>query len=334
MMRSRLILPVFLLLALVCAAAAPGWAQIVPDTQRGAKRLVLKDGSYQPARSWEVQGDRVRFYSMDRYQWEELPEALVDWEATERWEQEGDAWEAEAQHEQEAEDQRDEARTPVVGEGLRLPEAGGVYLLDEFEGQAQLVELVQSGGKLRAETRGNILRAAINPLARARHSIELKGKRARIQAHPLRPSIYVNLEGVPPAGEGAADSAADAAELQPEPEVGQRYRLVRLDTRRNTRVVGNLRIAMTGRVTEEKTFVESVVEPVSQHWVRVTPLHDLEPGEYALVELLTEQRINLYVWDFGVDPEAPANPATWTPPAPVEIKTGTRESPVLVGKPR
>ena len=48
------------------------------------KRLVLKDGTFQIVREYQLQGDRVRYYSVERSDWEELPAALVDWDATKK----------------------------------------------------------------------------------------------------------------------------------------------------------------------------------------------------------------------------------------------------------
>ena len=49
-------------------------------------RLILKDGTYQMVRQYTLAGDRVRYLSLERGEWEEMPADLVDWAATEKWE--------------------------------------------------------------------------------------------------------------------------------------------------------------------------------------------------------------------------------------------------------
>src|SRR5579859_8150477 len=45
-------------------------------------RLYLKDGDYQIVREYQVLADRVRYFSTERGDWEEIPLELVDLERT------------------------------------------------------------------------------------------------------------------------------------------------------------------------------------------------------------------------------------------------------------
>src|SRR5213082_1864333 len=77
------------------SGAAPSQAQIPVETQaRGkdaqagvpalprGKKLVLKDGTFQLVRDYRRNGERVRYLSAERGDWEEIPAAVVDWDAT------------------------------------------------------------------------------------------------------------------------------------------------------------------------------------------------------------------------------------------------------------
>ena len=299
--------------------------------QQNPKHLILKDGSYQRATKWEIQGDRVRYYSADRYDWEELPKDLVDWPATDKYNQEHEKQRtitaAEVTKEEEAENRAEEAESPTVAPGLRLPDGGGVFLLDSFHGQPQLVEMVQNGGELNKQTGKNILRAALNPLTlSSKQTIEIKGLNARVQAHETQPVFYMNVNQAD-SGSDATPASSKDTDQQPD-----RYRIVRVEQKKDSRVVGNLSIAVYGKVTEKEDWVKTTMTPVG-NWVKVSPAEALAAGEYALVEMLGKKQINLYVWDFGVNPGAPANSSAWVPRQPAQSNTGTNESPVLTKRP-
>ena len=90
--------------------------------------------------------------------------SLIDWDATEKFEQGRQqsklAPEAvELDKELEAERKAEQARSPQVAPGLRLPDEGGIFLLDTYQNQPQLAELQQSGGEVGESAKSNILRA-------------------------------------------------------------------------------------------------------------------------------------------------------------------------------
>ena len=74
------------------------------------------------------------------------------------------------------------------------------------------------------------------------------------------------------------------------------------------------------------------VTPVGD-WVKISPSEPLPPGEYAVVELLDKKQINLFVWDFGVNPAAPGNAGAWSP-RPAGANTGANPVPVLEKRPK
>ena len=163
-----------------------------------AKRLILKDGSYQSVTRYEIKGERVRYLSAERGDWEELPKSLVYWPATEKYEKdraagastpEAAALDKELESEREAE----EALPPHVAPGLQLPEEGGVFLLDSYESRPELVPIDQRGGAVNKNMKGNILRAAVNPIASARQTVEVP-EHAPVQSHVVVPALYVNID--------------------------------------------------------------------------------------------------------------------------------------------
>ena len=315
----RLVQCAFVLLlgfALPLALAQPALAQ-----SKGAKRLVLKDGTYQMATKWEIKGERLRYYSAERFTWEELPKSLVDWPATEQFEKDhpaGVARETEQLSAEEAAEKRtEEAKTPEVAPGLKLPYDGGVILLDRYAEEQSLVEMEQAGGEIDAQRGKNVLRAALNPFASLRQSIELKGTHAPVQAHQAQPVFYLNVD---------SDEPADKPSKGPALPPGERFRIVRAQLKKDTRVVGNLKIALTGHITQQGNWVAVRQHPVSGGWVQLEPAQPLAPGEYAIVEMLNAKEMNLYVWDFGVDPAAPRNASAWRA-APV--RTPGDEKPTL-----
>src|SRR5579864_8006531 len=78
------------------------------SAQQNPKRLIMKDGTYQLVTKWEVTGDRVRYYSAERYAWEEIPKDLVDWTATDKYNAERGSVQDEAIKEIGKEDEADE----------------------------------------------------------------------------------------------------------------------------------------------------------------------------------------------------------------------------------
>jgi hypothetical protein len=331
-MRYRLKLSIFVL----ALAAAILTASAFLHAQQHSKRLILKDGSYQVITKYEMKGDRVRYYSSEREEWEELPASLVDWPATENYEKEAAVPSAIPEaaaldKELDAERAAAEANLPEVSPGLRLPELYGMYMLDNFKGQPQLVELQQDEGSIAEPSKANVLRGMIPASGGPKQTVELEGDHATIYSHASKPSIFIkpddNSDDVPPGETASAQPSKpslDAPRAQPQqaeqaqkPQQAMvpfdRYRVVRLKVRSGKRIVGDLKRSPGGKITQEQDVAKTTIDKVSGDWLKITPTETLAPGEYAIVETKGSDGMNLYIWPFSVKPDGPANANPWTP---------------------
>ncbi len=296
----------------------------VPGMARN-HRLILKDGNYQLVRDYQIVGDRVRYLSQERGEWEELPANLVDWDATHKWEKEHadlveeDASpamkEAEELDKEESQERNEQsARMPLVAEGLELPDENGVFVLDTFEGTPELVELISSDLSMNAKNRKGV--AVLNPLATQKASLELQGAHARVHLHVNDPVIYLSLgveEGTEPVlthpitVDTGGSKAVNGKHGAHSPQSG--FVIVRVDERQAVRVVGAIKVGPTGTVSQDEDTIPTKVETMpGKRWLRVTPQQKLTIGEYALVEIISSSDINESVWDFRVDPRTGDNP--------------------------
>lgn len=295
-------------------------------------RLILKDGSYQEVKQYEVKGDRVRYLSAERDEWEELPTSLVDWPATDKFEKEQAAEAANpaaVQLDKEAAaDELDTESLPEVAPGLRLPESDGVFLLETYKAEPQLAEIQQSEGDVNRNTKGNIFRGALNPIASAKATIELEGRHARVQSHSNVPSLYLNVDQDDAAQNSSSGSSHQKPQQPQQPQQASvpfdRYVIVKADLKGDKRIIGDVKRGITGKTSAEEHTIKTTIDRVHGGWLKITPVAALAAGEYALVEMSQDQGMNLMVWDFGVNPNAPANANTWKPEVPAENTHGPK----------
>ncbi len=322
----------------------PAAAQIT-----SGKRLILKDGTYQIISRYEVHGDRVRYLSAERGDWEEIPNELIDWPATDKWnkahepgahppapatqnppagaaqnngqsgEEMGEAAAIDKAAAAERADQQ--ARTPKVATGLRLPDEDGIFVLDYFQAIPELIHLDQTAGNVNRDASHNVLRAAITSLHGSQEPVRIQGQAAKVRLHVNQPVLYVSLDvnnGEQIAPESAlmvdthGQNSKEDKDSYSSPE--SHYAIVRVDVRPGERVIGAVRISRVGNVTQSADIVPTNAEILTgRHWMKLTPKEPLEVGDYALMEILAPGVINLDVWDFGVSPNAPENKHPITP---------------------
>src|SRR5258708_7640834 len=89
-------------------------------------RLYTKDGEYHLVREYKVEADRVRYYSVERGDWEEIPLPLVDLKRTE---EEVQARKSAIEEEAKIITAEDKAERERANQVAKVPQNPGAYLV-------------------------------------------------------------------------------------------------------------------------------------------------------------------------------------------------------------
>ena len=262
--------------------SSTGEAIAVPLPQ--GTRIFLKDGNYQLAREYKIEGDRVRYWSVERSAWEEMPAQLVDWDATHKGEAEDVARKKEideklkeiAEHERAA--SLDVDTSIEVAPGVYLPDDVGFYVVAD----GAVASLSQDLADSHLNKRRLFAQVLIPiPVVPSKHSVELKDAHAKLRIRDARPEFYFRT--------------AD----QRQPNVALIRAAVHGDSRRISEIST---LAVTGESHSKENQMPLEQWLIGRGTYRYTLGKRLEPGEYAFIENVQDRGIDLYVWDFGVDP--------------------------------
>jgi len=277
----------------------------VPKAQ--GKKLVLKDGNYQLVREYQRNGDRVKYLSAERGDWEEIPASMVDWDATAKAAAasaaSGDAL-LKKVHQLEEQQQKEmpmdvDASLPVAP-GIFLPPGEGMYVV---EGKS-VTPLGQAEAAIHTDKK-QLLKQVLSPvpIVQGKRNVEIPGAKAVRRINSERPEFY--LREAPPDPDRVSPIQVSSRPGETGPEV----ELVRLAVKGGKREVEAIRSMFGERVSEDRKEVATQRWDIAKDVFRFTLAEDLPAGEYAFVQILPDG-INLYVWDFGVDRKGGEAPRT------------------------
>jgi hypothetical protein len=236
-------------------------------------KLYLKDGSFQVVREYKVQSDRVRFYSVERSDWEEIPLDLVDLKRTQ-----SEAKERQAEIEKDAKVLSDEdaAAKAIRKEVQRIPQDPGVHWIDGD--QTRVIKAAESS--VRTNKRREVLKVLSPiPAISGKATLELDGAHSLNIIKNPEQEFYIQLS---------------------DPE---RFGIAKLTPKGNVRIVENVTIQpITKDVEEDPQMVETLQQQLDANLLyKIWPKDPLPPGEYAVIEY-TQGKLTMQVWDFAIKP--------------------------------
>ncbi|MCC6362277.1 MAG: hypothetical protein IT165_02065 [Bryobacterales bacterium] len=234
-------------------------------------KFYLKDGNWHLVREYKVEGDRVRFYSVERSEWEEVPVELADLKRTEAEVKEH----SEARKEQaKLIDEEEKAERAAAREISNVPQDPGVYYVDGKDIKA----LKLAEAKVNSKNRKRSILKIITPIPviTDKSTLEIDGESSAFAVKSNTPEFYFRL-------------------FTPE-----RFTIVKLSANKGNRVVEKIDvIPVSKEIMETREEVEVFRRQVGDQLYKIWPMQPLPPGEYAVIEY-TEGKVNAQIFDFSV----------------------------------
>ena len=238
-------------------------------------KLYLSDGTYHLVREYEVQDDRVRFYSTERRQWEEMPLDLVDLGRTRRQIDEQRAVERREIEFWDREDQAERARRQEIS---RVPVNPGAYYLDK--GVDEIRTMPQAELDVLTNKRQQLLKMVTPiPVVAGKKSVIIEGEHSEFIITDPLPEFYLRLFRE------------------------ERFAIIRLGQQKGNRTVEQWHLLpVTDEVVEQHSDIEIFRREVGGGLYKLWPKQPLEPGEYAVIEFSLGEA-NVQAWDFAHWPD-------------------------------
>jgi hypothetical protein len=275
----------------------PEQVSVTASTPRGI-HLTLKDGTVHVVREYQRDGERVKYFSIERHEWEELPSVLVDWDATAKQnaEIEKASTELVAKVHKQEEGKRMDNVTDIdaslrVGPGAFLPSGEGMFVV---EGSAIRI-LDQVDSAFRTDKK-RVLAQVLTPIpiVPGKRNMIIAGTHAKLRLRSKTPEFYLREAPPDPDRVSSVRKSTRAGDNGPDVE------LIRTKVKGKERQIESISILFGEQMGTSMNTVAVQRWEVAPEVYRFTLSEALSPGEYVLAELLPDG-LNLFVWDFGVD---------------------------------
>ena len=251
-------------------------------------KLYLKDGTHQMVREYKLVEDRVRYYSLERSDWEEVPRDLVDLPRTGRELKDRDETRS---AERKAVAEEETAEREHLQRIARIPEEAGVYFEEGADAKAEMKPLVLAESKLVSDKKRTILKLMSPlPVFAGKATVEIDGQHAARAIPTRRPDFYMRL---------SADENFEIIRLQPGSKPDPKAKDPAKS--KGSRIVEKIVIDPVAKDMkyEEPEVIEIFRQQLADRLYKIWPQSDLAPGEYAVIQF-TPGKVNPQVWDFSV----------------------------------